>query len=400
MLGLGDLPIAERSISELSDYDRRMAEFNRKRPLTKPPIGTRIISWSDPVTARGLFDDDASERKLQPGTGWLASSPLGKSDSASTTEDHPFALFGDDETEEMGAIRQRRLRGRRSFDDVEKLRSGTTAMRVLPLARMRIDVELCGQLLVMKRREAHLENVIECLRALASSLSHTNTSLRNEFEENQSALAELQARTVVLQQVEGARQKTDGMTQETNALAYESAQFLVDDLWRMASQPRQKVLDLREKVFGTGRRLRQGVHGAHGQFNRVQWRVDGTEVLVDAWGRTESEAEDEEGLPGGHPVLEEEEEGEIIEHPGLRPTWLLRLFTSWGSRWGTKAVAKGREVLPYGKSAEGGSGSANSSSKEREEGDGESERGPSRSVEGKFGGARVALSRRQKEEIQ
>jgi hypothetical protein len=28
---------------------------------------------------------------------------------------------------------------------------------------MRIDVELCGQLLVMRRRERHLENVVACL---------------------------------------------------------------------------------------------------------------------------------------------------------------------------------------------------------------------------------------------
>ena len=42
---------------------------------------------------------------------------------------------------------------RRSFDDA----SGLPGSRVLPVQRMKIDVELCGQLLVMRRREQHLE---------------------------------------------------------------------------------------------------------------------------------------------------------------------------------------------------------------------------------------------------
>jgi hypothetical protein len=48
-------------------------------------------------------------------------------------------------------------------------------MRVLPLDRMRIDVELCGQLLVMHRRERHLEGVLACLQVcsvVCLSLAH------------------------------------------------------------------------------------------------------------------------------------------------------------------------------------------------------------------------------------
>ena len=386
MLGIGDLPIAERSISELSEFDRRIAEFNRKRLPTKPASGSRIISWSDPVTARGLFDDDAVDKRSGNGGIGLASSPLGKFDSAST-EDHPYALFNE-EMEEVGiGMRQRRLRGRRSFDDVEKLK-GT---RVLPLDRMRIDVELCGQLLIMNRREAHLVNVIACLRALTSSLSQTNTALRSDYTDHENELKGLEGRMGILQEIEEARGETEGMTQETNALAYESAQFLVDDLWHMASQPRRKVLDHRAKVFGTGRRLRQGVHGAHGQFNRVQWRVDGTEVLVDAWGRTESEAEEEEGLPGGRPVLEEEEEGEIVEHPSLRPTWLLRFFNSWGSRSGFTAT--GKDISPNRQPSVGGPSSSSSSSS-RERGaatEVQEEEGMSSSVEGQLGEKRTSF---------
>jgi len=100
------------------------------------------------------------------------------------------------------------------------------------------------------------------------------------------------------------------------------------------------VFALREKVFGTGgRRLPAGVHGAHGPFNRLQWTLDGRERLVDYLGRTESEAEEESGLEhlrrGGVRVdrAANEEEEDVVAHPGIKPMWLLRFFTSWGARW-------------------------------------------------------------------
>ena len=57
-------------------------------------------------------------------------------------------------------------------------------------------------------------------------------------------VAELRERTGILHQVEAARARADVLTQETQALAYESAQYLVEDLWHMAVQPRRRVLAL------------------------------------------------------------------------------------------------------------------------------------------------------------
>ncbi|KAI0739324.1 hypothetical protein BC629DRAFT_1564847, partial [Irpex lacteus] len=156
----------------------------------------------------------------------------------------------------------------------------------------------------------------------------------------------LYSRAGVLQDIEAMRAHADAMTQETNALAYESAQFLVDDLWHMAAAPRAKVLAVRERVFGTGRRLPQGVKGAHGRFNRMQWTLDGGTRLVDVHGRTESEAEEEVGLPWIRPVYEEEEEEDVVEHANLKPTWLLRFFNYWGSKWGTPRNASKKSDGP------------------------------------------------------
>ena len=131
------------------------------------------------------------------------------------------------------------------------------------------------------------------------------------------------------------------MAQETKALQYESGQFRPEYLWRVASPARRRTLELREKVFGTGRRLPQGVSGAHGRFNRLQWTLDGEGRLVDSLGRDESEVEEEAALGdllGFLEGVEEEEEGDVVEHPRLKPTWLLRFFTSWGARWGASAA--------------------------------------------------------------
>lgn len=326
MLGVGSLPHAERSASELSEYDRRVTEFNQKRPHTKTQ--SRIISWSDTRSARGMLHENGSKEHR------IGASPLGKTDSSSSPAEDDTASMED--MDDLDLLRRRRLLAagperRRSFDDAPDFADS----HILPVERMRIDVELCGQLLVMRRREAHLANVVACLQALASKLAAQNARLHADHENARGALSTLDVRAGELQKLEVLRTEAETLTQETNALAYESAQFLIEDLWHMAAQPRQRVLALREKVFGTGRRLPQGVRGAHGPFSRVQWTLDGEQRLVDRMGRTESEAEEEEELPHLPGMeMEMEDEVDVVEHQNLKPTWLLRFFNYWGGRLG------------------------------------------------------------------
>jgi hypothetical protein len=49
---------------------------------------------------------------------------------------------------------------RRSFHDLETFKG----VRVLSVERMLIDVEICGQLLIARRRKEHLENVAGCIK--------------------------------------------------------------------------------------------------------------------------------------------------------------------------------------------------------------------------------------------
>ncbi|KAI0335485.1 hypothetical protein GY45DRAFT_1267616 [Cubamyces sp. BRFM 1775] len=335
MLGVGSLAHADRSSSELSEYDRKVTEFNQKRPATRPQ--SRITSWSDARSARGMLHENTSKPHR------IGASPLREADSASSPVEDEEASVAD--TSDIERSHRRRLLSsgadrRRSFDDALDMADS----RILPIEHMRIDVELCGQLLVMRRREAHLANVLLCLRALAAQLSTQNAHLHAQHEGVRGARASLDARAGELQRVEALRTEAEGLTQETHALAYESEQFLVEDLWHMAAQPRQRVLALREKVFGTGRRLPQGVRGAHGPFSRVQWTLDGKERLVDRLGRTESEAEEDEELPPLPGMeVDSDEEVDAVEHQTLKPTWLLRFFNYWGSKLG---LGRGAPTAP------------------------------------------------------
>jgi len=214
---------------------------------------------------------------------------------------------------------------RRSFDDAMSL----AKLRILPVHHMKIDVELCGQLLVMRRREEHLEGVAACLRVLTSRLSHMNAYLREDYETHQPELSRAEARTKIIAEIEGARDKAYAMMQETHALSYEAAQFDVQNLWHGISPQRQKVFEMRSRVFDTGRR----VPGA-GRFDRVLRTLDGQETLVDWAGHTEEEAAEEGGLHDLHLEEEEEEREEREREAAPPPSWLLKMIASWGNRWG------------------------------------------------------------------
>jgi hypothetical protein len=197
---------------------------------------------------------------------------------------------------------------------------------------MKIDVELCGQLLVMRRREQHLEGVVACLRILTSRLSQMNASLREDHGAHQADLTSAESRVKIIAEIEAARDKAYTMLQETHALSYEAAQFHVPGLWHAVAPQRQKVFEMRSRVFDTGRRT------SAGRFNTVLWTLDGQETHVDWAGRTEEEVVEEHGLHDMQLLEEEEEEREEREReaavPKPPPSWLLKMIASWGNRWG------------------------------------------------------------------
>ena len=231
-------------------------------------------------------------------------------------------------------------------------------MQVLTPDQMRIDVELGGHMLIMHRRHQHLQNVIACLEVLTANLSDTSDKLRADYQEHLGALSDAEAKMRIVAEIEQANAEAEKIAQAKNTILYESAQFRLPELWHIASPPRDKVFEYREKVFGTGgRRFPPGVQGAHGRFNRLQWTLDGKARVVDQYGRTESEDEEEERIdPDGMFIMrdrEEAEEEDVVEHPAMKPMWLLRLFTSRGT-WRGKSEGKKEKELGAASSGESG----------------------------------------------
>ncbi|KAF9453007.1 hypothetical protein P691DRAFT_116995 [Macrolepiota fuliginosa MF-IS2] len=316
-----------------SNKAKSYAGSGTKRWGKRPVHQNRLASWSDTRSTWG-YDSGIylRSRKRRPSL-TRANTMLDRTEEAEEESEILDEREVETDIDGWKTIRPLSVR-RRSYHDLNSLRS----MKVLSPDRMRIDVELCAQILIMTRREEHLQNVFACLEALTSTLHTTNSLLRGDYELHKDAILEIDRRGGVVSEIDAQVCNTDRTIQATNTLQYESAQFLIPDLWHTASLSRKKVLELREKVFGAGgRRLPSGKHGAHGRFNRVQWTLDGERRLVDYLGRTESEAEQEDrvkvlGVVMRAPPSEDEEEN-VVEHPSIKPMWLLRFFTSWGARW-------------------------------------------------------------------
>ncbi|KAI6164879.1 hypothetical protein EDD17DRAFT_1473857 [Pisolithus thermaeus] len=243
---------------------------------------------------------------------------------------------------------------RRTFHDLESVRN----IPVLRVEWMQIDVELCGQILIMRRREAHLEGVIKCLEYLTNKLSRTNASLRTACELHNPIIKTL-TRTVVAQDAPSSQNVYTPLESASTmlpslppvaALQYETAQLRVGEMWAGTRALRAKVWELRAKVFGDGlttsantsvgasgsSRLRRRSSRIRERDRRlVQWTLDGNKRLVDANGRTEQEAEEDRRAAGGHEsVSGRAEEEDEEERQWVMPMWLLRMLTSWGSRLG------------------------------------------------------------------
>jgi hypothetical protein len=159
----------------MSDYDRRVNAFNQKRPrgVGRPGWQSRVTSWSDPISAtRDILDEDVLEGhdgsggRSRSGSGSRARTWSRDSFGATDGGEVGVTVSGDEAGGLGDGERRRRLfrhrsgRRRHSFHDL----SSFGHVRVLHAERMRIDVELAGQLLIMLRREEHLQNVLACLQ--------------------------------------------------------------------------------------------------------------------------------------------------------------------------------------------------------------------------------------------
>lgn len=311
--------IAQRSTSNLNkndpEYNRRVKSFLARHPR-RPRDESRVSSWSGVGSA---------EEKRKP------------ADKSAERES---------EAESKRKMLRPDIQRRHSFHDPNAFRD----LRILPFKWMRIDVDLCGHILVMHRREEHLKCMLACLEHVSSNLAATNAALLKDDRDHREFLSNLSSQLEVLQRVEDTKIAVHGSRQQVAALDYEAGQFRRQDLWDAAIAPRAKVLELRSKVFGSDTVSSR-------KRRRKQWMLGGQEREVDAWGRTESEAEEERragaGL-GDLRVLGDETDDEMSdaeeedEHKDalMQPMWLLKFLTRWTARLGFLAGQSGAQASP------------------------------------------------------
>ncbi|KAG2077397.1 hypothetical protein BDR04DRAFT_1088384 [Suillus decipiens] len=310
---------AQRSTSNLNkddpEYNRRVKSF-LARHHRRPRDESRVSSWSGVGNAeeKRKYIDKSTERES--------------------------------EAESKRKMLRPDIQRRHSFHDLDAFRD----LRILPLKWMRIDVDLCGHLLVMHRREEHLKCMLACLEHVSSNLAATNAALLKDDRDHREFLSHLSGQLEALQRVEDARVAAHSSRQQVAALDYEAGQFRQQDLWDAAIAPRAKVLEFRGKVFGSDTISSR-------KRRRKQWTLGGQEREVDAWGRTESEAEEERRAGAGlgdlrvlgnetdDEMSEAEEEGEHKDAL-MQPMWLLKFLTRWTTRLGFLAGQSGVQASP------------------------------------------------------
>lgn len=311
--------IAQRSTSNLNkddpEYDRRVKSFLARHPR-RPRDESRVSSWSGVGSAeeKRKVVDKSTERES--------------------------------EAESKRKMLRPDIQRRHSFHSLDAFPD----LRILPFKWMRIDVDLCGHLLVMHRREEHLKCMLACLEHVSSNLAATNAALLKDDRDHREFLSNLSSQLEVLQRVEDARIVAHSSRQQVAALDYEAGQFRRQDLWDAAIAPRAKVLELRGNVFGSDTVSSR-------KRRRKQWMLGGQEREVDVWGRTESEAEEERRAGAGLGDLrvlgdetddEMSEAGEEDEHKDalMQPMWLLKFLTRWTARLGFLAGQRAAQASP------------------------------------------------------
>ncbi|KAL4075844.1 hypothetical protein J3A83DRAFT_4487427 [Scleroderma citrinum] len=334
---------------------------------------------STKLSGGGLAPDSRDER-MSNWDGWGRSQRIQKNGGKNVEEDiHPGRR-------RCGGFKWRR----HSFHDLSSIGEIT----VLRKEWMRIDVELCGQIVVMRRREEHLRGVLRCLEHLTNTLALTNTSLRMADTDHMPIVKSLTT-TPSVQDAPSSHHDVSSssiLSDSSNAvlcssphpislaailqmiptpppvaaLQYETAQLRVGEMWAGTRALRAKVWELRARVFGDGSTsgasgsmaggLRRRSSRLRGDRERKveQWMLDGGKRLVDAQGRSEEEAEEERRAAGFDTDTESIYDGETesdgghegVSGPGegdgegegdrqwVMPMWLLRMFTSWGSQLG------------------------------------------------------------------
>ncbi|KZS97577.1 hypothetical protein SISNIDRAFT_546672 [Sistotremastrum niveocremeum HHB9708] len=282
-----------------SERDQKTAKpdhFPRRiRPIGIYP-SPRLTSWADPFSANDTGKREGRDRLVS-----LRSRPGTPSE------------FESDESEVEIVDRDKLLARRHSFTDLQSIR-GT---RLLPLEYMKIDADLCGELLVMRMRERHLSNVMQLLETVERVQSARNADLFHEQSRNQPLLSQIQDKRKIIQAVEQLRDDSARVEKQVNTVHYQSKQIQPFKLWQNVKLLRQWVATQRSHIYKTVRELPGSGHGESSNstishvYPYLEETMPGGYVRVDGRGRTEEEFLEEMGVAEAREDLEREDQNMV-----------------------------------------------------------------------------------------
>ena len=155
---------------------QQLEKFDKVRPRTKKSSVVRLTSWADPVSAAAEEDEQEHD-----------SIPLNRREISYTADLPPIEQEEefDLEVHQQRVASLRRLEyikgvldlglypfRRHSFDTMQQVE----LVRILPVEYLKIDVDLCGEMLVARVREKHLKDVLALIKVRQpSSYIHTFT---------------------------------------------------------------------------------------------------------------------------------------------------------------------------------------------------------------------------------
>ncbi|KZW04083.1 hypothetical protein EXIGLDRAFT_758383 [Exidia glandulosa HHB12029] len=181
-----------------------------------------------------------------------------------------------------------KLKRHLSFDDRTLLPDSARAER----HQLMIDFQLAGEIMQLHVRQRHLAKLTVLLKNVTSSLSHTNSILKADVEAYRRTLAQIEV--VAPKLLEYAAYESERSRQADTRMVQTS--YRVRNAEPKIHEAVDDVHSKRSELWGA--RADRTTYRDRPDGFRILRNVQGHETLVDAHGRTESEAEEEAVLRG------------------------------------------------------------------------------------------------------
>lgn len=239
---------------------------------------------------------------------------------------------------------------------------------------MKIDIDLCGEVLISRMRETHIKNLLQLLeviircyksgarklkpgKALENFVGQFNESVSAELSTSQPMLDAIEERSSIIQQIHDLNEQSSEARLRAATIHYQAQQIATEKIWNNVQKHRQDVARIRANVYPIKPRdlelertmFEQGsmdhVLPKDSRFKFIANTIDARRQYVDGTGRTEEEVEEEDAVRNAGSTEKKEkeparpEQGEEVRTQKSWSEWLLAQVRKVESVWGRGQAA-------------------------------------------------------------